>query len=140
MKGLALAALGMLLAACQSSTPAKRIADNQAVYQALPAQQQSLVQKGYICEGMSPQAVFLAWGYPNNPPFVGTNNGKRVVRWVYSRHEPVTVVNDWYDPYWGPWHYHYYPGFDTAYIPQKSAVVSFEDEKVVSWEARQGKP
>jgi len=125
--------------ACQTPTPASRIAGNQLVYQSLPAKQQELVRQGIICEGMSPDAVFLAWGSPNSAPYVGQKNGKSVVRWEYSAMEPVTVANGWTSPYWGPygWYGPYYGGgFSTAYVPRNVGFVEFTNGKVTSWESR----
>ncbi len=132
------AALGF--ASCQSPTPATRIQENPALYEALPAKDKALVMQGQIREGMSPQAVYLAWGQPDSQPFVGQDKGKRLTRWVYSTLEPVFIDR----PYCG-WH-HCGPyggywcggGIDTAYVRRPSAYVLFENDKVVSWEAQQG--
>lgn len=128
------------LMACQSPSPASRIAGNQLLFQSLPAEQQELVKQGLICEGMSPDAVFLAWGRPDSSPFVGQKNGKSVVRWEYTAMEPVMVANNWASPYWGPygWYGPYGAGTSTAYVPRKVAYVEFTNGKVSSWEARKG--
>ena len=52
-----------LLAAC-SPTPSDRIAKNMPVYQQLPKEQQVKVARGELEKGMSPEAVLLAWGEP----------------------------------------------------------------------------
>ncbi|MBQ1960193.1 MAG: hypothetical protein II349_01560 [Akkermansia sp.] len=134
----AVAAFVLALSSCQSVTPATRIAENPVLFRSLPVEQQILVQQGRICEGMSQDAVFLAWGAPNNPPYEGQKNGKNVVRWVYTFQEPVmaaptvgvTVVGPygWYGPaMYGP---------STVYVPREAATVQFENNKVVSWEKR----
>ncbi len=94
--------------------------------------EKELVTKGEICAGMSPKAVFLAWGHPSELPFKGMRNGKSVMRWDYTHLYPVTTVSTWsgmypYDPYY------YYPNTSTSFIPRKYATVSFVDDKVVSW-------
>ncbi len=134
----ALVAVALLLVSCQVATPAMRIEENPALFEALPEQDRVLVQQGQIREGMAPEAVFLAWGYPNSRPYVGEKNGKRLVRWVYTRLEPVMVTPTWSGPCWGPggWCHHDYGIPDTAYIPRNAATVTFEDGKVSSWEAR----
>ncbi len=136
---LAFAAASLLLASCQVATPATRIEENPALFASLPEKDQALVRQGHIRAGMSPEAVFLAWGYPNSQPYTGEKDGKRVVRWVYTTLEPVMVSPSWSGPYWGP--YGWTDGFnnmpDTAYIPRNTAYVMFENDKVVSWEARQ---
>ncbi len=133
------AALVLSLVSCQSATPASRIAENPVLFQSLPTEQQNLVQQGRISEGMSQDAVFLAWGAPNNAPYVGQQNGKNITRWVYTYQEPVMTTPTWGASYWGP-HGWYEPGFytgmSTIYVPRTAATVLFENNKVVSWESR----
>ncbi len=135
---LALAAASLLLASCQVATPAARIEKNPVLFESLPEQDRSLVLQGQIRAGMSPEAVFLAWGYPNSQPYVGEKDGKRLVRWVYTRMEPVMVTPTWGGPCWGPrgWCHDHYTAPDTIYIPRNTAYVTFEDDKVVSWETQ----
>ncbi len=134
---MAVAAFSLLLSACQVATPATRIEQNPVLFESLPEKDKALVQQGQIRAGMSPEAVFLAWGYPNSRPFVGEKNGKPLVRWVYTRMEPVMVTPTWGGPCWGPygWCHGHYGMPDTAYIPRNTAYVTFENDKVVSWEA-----
>ncbi len=136
---LLLCVAALLLASCQVATPASRIENNPVLFAALPEKDKALVQRGEIRAGMSPEAVFLAWGYPNSQPFVGEKDGKCMVRWVYTRMEPVMVTPTWGGPCWGPygWCHSHYGAPDTAYVPRNTAYVTFEDDKVVSWEARQ---
>ncbi len=129
----------LLLSACQVATPASRIEQNPLLFASLPEADRVLVQQGQIRTGMSPNAVFLAWGYPNTQPFLGEKGGKRIERWVYTRPEPVMVTPGWDEPCWGTdglLHYHGHMGMDTAYVPRNTAEVVFEDGKVVSWESR----
>lgn len=137
--GLTLAAaLVLSLVSCQSATPATRIAANPVMFRALPPEQQNLVQQGHISEGMTQDAVFLAWGAPNNEPYVGQQNGKNVVRWVYTYQEPVMTTPTWGPSYWGPrgWYDPTFYGSTTVYVPRTAATVVFENNKVVSWERR----
>ncbi len=135
---IAAAALVLSLAACQSATPASRIAENPVMFQSLPAEQQTLVQQGRISEGMSQDAVFLAWGAPNNEPYVGQQNGKSLVRWVYTYQQPVMSTPPLGPVYWGPygWYDPAVYGPTTVYVPRTAATVLFENNKVVSWESR----
>lgn len=131
------------LSACTNTdTPAYRIAQNPKIYQDLPAREQELVSQGKIEEGMTPKAVFLAWGYPNSTPFQGVNKGKSITRWVYTQDEAVTTMSNWGGPSWGPagWYDPFnsdpfaYGGTATTFIPKDVASVSFEDGQVVAWE------
>lgn len=75
------------LASCVS-TPASRIQKNPALFNSLPPSQKTLVESGQIAEGMSPPAVFLAWGDPSAVA-EGNLNGKSATRWIYSSLQPV---------------------------------------------------
>ena len=136
LKTLVICALVSVLAvACQSPTPASRIAAHSAMFSQLPVAQQALVQQGKICEGMGEDAVFLAWGRPDSPPLVGQVNGKKIARWVYKGYEPVTVMNNSPYPAWGPygWYGYNWPTTSTAYIPRNVAYVEFVNGKVTAW-------
>ncbi len=129
----------VLLVSCQSPTPASRIAEHPAMFTSLPAEQQPLVRQGNICEGMKPDAVFLAWGKPNGPVVESQQNGRKVTRWVYNGYEPVTVMNAGFYPYWGPYGWYPYANstISTAYVPRNVAWVEFVNGKVTAW-SRQG--
>ena len=125
--------------ACQSVTPTDRIGSNPVMFRMLPPEQQSLVQQGRICKGMSPDAVLLAWGKPNAAPIEGEKDGKKLVRWVYKSYEPVMVTTDWFGaPVCGPrgWCDPFYAGTGTAYVPTDSAYVEFTNGKVSAWERK----
>jgi uncharacterized protein YceK len=142
---LAGVALGiLLLSGCSSTrTAAGRIQKYPDRYATLPHSDQALVQQGRVREGMSLDAVYLAWGKPD---FVehGSRNGRRIETWYYSIQEPV------FFPYAG-----WYPGFDLSYpgyapygfysygagvawnsVP--AARVEFVDGSVSSWHLRTG--
>lgn len=109
------------------------------MFHSLPSEQQPLVQKGQIQNGMSADAVFLAWGSPASRELISDSNGLVDEVWIYTRLEPVMVDNAWRGPGWGPWGlydpmYDVYPS--TAYVPRKVAQVNFNKGKVVSWSAR----
>ncbi len=121
------------------TTPADRIAENPAVFQSLPPQQQLLVQQGRIEQGMSADAVLLAWGAPDSAPVYGQKDGRKTERWVYKGYEPVTVVTVGdFPPHYGPygWYDPLYPTSSTAYIPTQDAYVEFVNGKVESWEKK----
>lgn len=131
----------LALSACTNTdTPSYRIAQNPQVYKDLPLREQELVSQGKIEEGMTPKAVFLAWGYPNTTPFQGMRNGKDITRWVYTKDEPVVTMNNWTGPSWGPLGWYdplntgYGYGSATTFVPKDVASVSFEGGKVISWE------
>lgn len=127
---------GLSLSSCGTVTPADRISAHPAMFSALPPSQKALVQQGKIEEGMGRDAVFLAWGKPASPPAHIYNRGNSVERWYYTSYVPVTVVNNNPYPMFGPWGWYgnpYPTTTGTAFIPQNSAYVEFENGKVISW-------
>lgn len=123
---------------CTSVTPLTRIEENPAMYRSLPAEQQELVRQGRICSGMGQDAVFLAWGMPNARPLMGQKGKQSFEKWVYNRMRPVMVerpfAGGFYGPgYWGPY---WGGGWDTAYVPEVYATVTFEKGIVTDWECR----
>lgn len=141
-KGMLAAALSiclMGLVSCSVVTPADRIRENPAMYHNLPSEQQKLVQQGRICNGMNQDAVFLAWGMPNDRPFVGQTEKTNFEKWVYTRMRPVMVDSPCWGGFCGPyWRGAYMgDGWETAYVPEVYATVTFEKGKVTGWERRE---
>ncbi|MBQ2813829.1 MAG: hypothetical protein IJE66_02325 [Akkermansia sp.] len=132
----------VLLASCTTMTPLERIENNPAMFRQLSPEHRALVQQGRICDGMSKDAVFLAWGQPSERPMLGQTEGKNFEKWTYTRMRPVVVSRPvFYGSYWGPWGGWYTGGgVDTVYVPEKVADVTFENNCVVSWESRGGTP
>jgi hypothetical protein len=133
------------LGACAPNTPAQRIADRPAVYDALPAKQQALVRQGELSRGMSPEAVMLAWGAPSRR-YSGMTNGISAERWDYMGSQPVYAntigfggcggVAGWNR--WGGYGYGQPLLFhDIAYVPYRRATVLFQNQRVEAWEKMQ---
>ena len=131
--------LALLMVSCVSQTPADRIEKNPLIFNSLPVDQKLMVQQGRICNGMSQDAVFLAWGHPNTPPVEGESAGSRTERWVYRAYESVPVMTTGVGFGYGPYGCHSvcYPQMETAFIPYDAAYVEFTNGKVTSWQRRQ---
>ncbi len=130
-------ACAAVLFSCQSPTPMSRASQNPVMYQMLSPEHQMLVQQGRICEGMSKDAVFLAWGNPNTPPMTGQQNGTPYEKWVYVVYDPVLMSTVGVGA--GCWHggcWYGGVGSSTAYVPREAAWVMFQNDKVTSWESR----
>ena len=127
---------------CQSATPASRAAQSPGVLESLSAEHRDLVLKGTITEGMSKDAVLIAWGKPDGVSH-GSAEGKNVETWRYTTLRPI------YRPYYGVgmgygygYGYGYrrgfYPGATLAmgpdYVPVTSSVVRFRGNRVTAWE------
>ncbi len=78
----------MLMAACAAlflvscSTTQTRIADHPQIYQSLRANDQALVARGQIRNGLSQDAVFLAWGQPDQRTTANVH-GAPAETWIY---------------------------------------------------------
>jgi len=94
------------------ATPEKRISKNPDLYHSLPARQQQLVAQGQIAPGMSRDAVWLAWGGPEQK-VNGYARGNTTETWVYFTTTTAYGYGGYgYGPYgYGPWGYGGYPGF-----------------------------
>ena len=119
------------------------------MYHRLTDRQQDLVSQGQIDRGMSPDAVYLAWGRASRE-YVGNEKGKSVLRWDYAGATPVysQTFGGFYGGGYGYYGYgrygRYYPysaysvGQEVTFLPYRAATVVFENQRVVSWErARQ---
>lgn len=108
------------------------------MYDMLTPEQKMLVQQGRICEGMSKDAVFLAWGNPNTPPVSGQQDGVSYEKWVYASYQPVMVdsVSVGFGCGHGPFWHGGGIGTSTAYVPRENAWVMFQNNKVTAWEER----
>ncbi len=96
---LAAACSALFLAGC--STTQTRIADHPDLFQSLSANDQALVSRGEIRTGMPQNAVWLAWGSPEQKA-AGEMRGKSSETWIY--------MNYYSDPY--PYGFGYpYGGF-----------------------------
>lgn len=126
---------------CAASNPQTRGQQNPQLLDSLPAADRELVLRGTISEGMSRDAVFLAWGKPDSIT-TGSENGRQTETWRYATLQPV-------------YHYggiglglgyargfrrggHFYPGasfqLTPDYVPVTSSVVRFRNGRVVAWE------
>jgi len=152
---LACIATGALfLSGC--STVSSRIEKNQAAFTQLSPQDQALVREGRIRGGMSQDAVYFAWGQPQQK-IAGMVHNTATESWVYTattsgygpyygpgwyggwgfsgrvafvgRRHGHRFFGAFYDPFWDPY---YYPFADTIQYPVKT--VSFQNGRVVAFQ------
>jgi hypothetical protein len=95
LPGIAVSAL--VLASC--STTESRISGHPEIYQSLSPRDQALVSQGQIRDGMSPNAVFLAWGSPDRK-IVGNMRGRPTETWIYVHYTTYSYPYPY--PYYGP--------------------------------------
>ena len=99
-----IAASALFLTGC--ATTETRIADHPEIFQTLSAQDQALVSQGKIREGMRQDAVWLAWGAPDQKA-TGSARGRAVETWIYNEY---TYANAPYPYPYGPFGYGGYFG------------------------------
>lgn len=80
---VAVACLALFGSAC-ASRPAseKRFETNPEIVAKLPPRERDLVRRGEVAEGMSRDAVFIAWGRPDVVRS-GSSDGRGRERWAY---------------------------------------------------------
>jgi hypothetical protein len=119
---IGMAACALIITGC--ATTEARISNNPEMYQHLSSRDQALVSQGQIRPGMSMDAVWLAWGTPDQK-IPGNVDGHSTETWVYLRYETPPS-------YGGPY---YYGPFDWSYIPPKfiypTRGVTFSSGRVV---------
>lgn len=150
--------LAFLAVSCASNTVNTRIEKNPKIFRSLDISQQSLVEVGKIENGMTPAAVFLAWGSPDRQT-EGQKDGKRYEQWIYNTLSPVVVQSAWggwggwgggwggpgwgglgwrrggiAGPGWGAWGWNQGLGADVAFVPTASSWVKFVNGRVESWQ------
>jgi hypothetical protein len=86
------ATTAFILSSC--STVSSRIEADRPAFDALSPQDRALVTEGKIRGGMSPQAVYLAWGGPRQKT-TGMVHDQATETWVY------TATSAAYGPYYG---------------------------------------
>jgi hypothetical protein len=96
---LGISASAIILTGC--STTESRISEHPDIYQSLSPRDQELVSRGQIRVGMPENAVWLAWGSPDQKA-AGAMRGRSTETWVY------TQTSTYPYPYYG---YGYGPGF-----------------------------
>ena len=153
---LAALAVSLLSSCVATSTPQSRIAARPEAYNTLPASHRSLIDQGKIKEGMSKDAVYLAWGAADNVR-ESSREGKKTESWLYEGYDPVYTqhVDIGYGGYGygGYGHgrrgrygglYDCYPyggssyavGTVVNYIPYVARTVDFRNGKVTGWESQ----
>ena len=119
---IGIAASALIFTGC--ATTEARISQHPEMYQRLSARDQALVSQGQIRPGMTMDAVWLAWGTPDQK-IPGDVRGRSTETWVYLRYETPPSYGAPY--YYGP--------FDWSYIPPKfiypSKGVTFSNGRVV---------
>ena len=152
---LGLAASALIFAGC--ATTETRISDHPEIFNSLSPRDQALVRQGQIRAGMSQNAVWLAWGSPEQKA-VGNMRGRPTETWIYITYTTgygygypygypyhagfgfgsVAVVRAHHhrsfvffgDPFFDPFYYSYIP----PSIPVPYKTVTFANGRVMSFQ------
>jgi hypothetical protein len=145
-------ATSFLLANCASPVQ-RRVERNPELFAKLSESQKGNVMSGRVAEGMSKDAVFLAWGKPQRIS-VGKRNGMKTERWDYTGYEPVyrydsdfgyggstgnyaLAMRDHHERYAGDYRrgdfMYYSPAPRVDYVPYNAKMVEFTGEVVTAF-------
>ena len=124
----------VFLTGCASSTIETRKQERSDAYSALPDESRSLVDQGRIKVGMSPDAVFIAWGKPSQI-LRGESSKGATTTWLYQGNY-LEENRHWsyrYSHYGGRCYSE--PFMDHDYYPRSyvKAEVVFENGAVKEW-------
>ena len=150
---VAAASVTLLLSGC--STVESRIADHPDIYHSLSPRQQQLVANGQIAPGMPREAVYLAWGSPDQR-VEGAMRREMTETWIYVQYTSaypygygggfgfggVIATHRHHgrsfafigDPFYDPFYYSYIP----PSIPYPYRTVTFANGRVVSFQSLVG--
>ena len=132
-------AAAALLSSCASPLE-RRMEHHPELLAKLSETDRQAVRRGQVHEGMSKDAVYLAWGRPGQVS-AGKRDGKVLERWSYRQYEPVVTetygfgfgVGYWgrhrggfYDPYM-------YDAPAVSYVPVPGRWVEFVNGKVTGF-------
>jgi hypothetical protein len=104
-----ISASAIILTSC--STTESRISEHPEIFQNLSPNDQALVSRGQIRTGMSENAVWLAWGSPDQKA-VGAMRGRSTETWIYVQYTSYPYGHGYgYGYPYGPYRYGYGYGY-----------------------------
>ncbi len=129
----------MWMTSCAPSTPEARIRQRPDVFNRLDGKDRELVSRGEVAEGMSKDAVAIAWGRPSDV-VDSLRDGKTMERWDYEGSKPVFLSG--FSGGYGTGTYGGYSyrgagvalGPQVAYVPYRRSSVWFRNDRVDAWE------
>ncbi len=126
--------MGVMLLVVGCQTMDTRIAENPALWNSFSPEEQARIRDGKLWEGMTTEAVWLAWGKPRYKRH-GQEGAVDFEEWVYTRIRSQDVME---------WRYRQaYNGRDWYLVPEyaptqvydevPASSVRFIDGKVTAW-------
>jgi len=140
-----LLAVGVALLCQACSSVQSRIDRNPELFAALPPEQQELVLNEEVREGMTKDAVYLAWGRPDRE-VVRSQEGRQIDIWIYMLRRttaiPAFSYGVGFGGYRGGWGNVWVdvPVYDPVYVTEEepSRSVEFHRGKVIGWSRTTG--
>ncbi len=144
---LCLLTLALGLSSC-ATAPEQRAKRHPELYAKLSTREREQAMRGVVAEGMSRDAVYVAWGRPDRV-MSGSRDGRGRERWAYFGSMPVDTFSVGYGgfgphPFYSSYGVHphygygYGPGWGFAsgidYVPVLERSVEFSNGRVVAWE------
>lgn len=157
MRALTFGILASALMLTSCSTTESRISEHPEIFQGLSPRDQALVSQGKIREGMSQNAVWLAWGNPDQKA-MGDMRGRSTETWIYVAYRSAYpygygygypyggfggfygggLIHGYYGhhyaffghPFYDPFYYSYIP----PSIPYPYKTVTFANGRVMSFQ------
>jgi hypothetical protein len=120
-----ISASAIILTSC--STTESRISEHPEIFQNLSPNDQALVSRGQIRAGMSENAVWLAWGSPEQKA-VGNMRGRPTETWIYVNYTTSPYGYGYpfgYGYPYGPYRYGYGYGFGNIAVVRSHHSRSF---------------
>lgn len=125
--------LGALLLAIGCSTPNRRIEQNLAFFNSLPAAQQNLIKQGKVGLGFTPEMVRLAVGNPDSKWEHSDASGTSE-SWSYTSYttaDGTPLYCGLYHSYYGDFYPYYADPIYTGRAAREYFRVTFKDGKVI---------
>lgn len=136
---LVLSLAALVLGGCATSQQKleRRKQEKSGAYSSLTAEQRTLVDQGQIATGLPMDAVYIAWGKPDQLVNSGTEAGT-FTTWIYLGVYLQSYLTSGmaYGPYSnGPYGFYAGPRIDYYPVNYVSAEVRFQKGLVTSWQA-----
>lgn len=142
------AALALLSGCATRSGAERRIERRPDLFARLNDRERELVTQGEVAEGMSRDAVYLAWGRPDMVRS-GSREGRESESWAYFDSTPVQTVSvgfgtGGYSPFYTDFGFHPRFGYGVGpgwsygsgvdFVGHVEKTVQFSGGRVIAWE------
>ena len=134
--------VAILISSCVAPIE-RRVTANPQMFDRLTRDHKEAVRAGVVKEGMSKDAVYLAWGKPARVQ-MGRREGKNLERWSYNTYQPVYTTSFGFGTGWGGWGGgcggfggfggpFSFGGTGLDYVPVEGRSVEFVNDKVAGF-------